>query len=334
MSGTPTSDPPTAHGDAPGVVVSHLRASYDRHVFTDVSFTVPAGTTTVVSGPSGIGKSTLVRVLLGQQAPDRGEINIGGRSLIGTSRTELADVHRHTGFLFSGLDAGARGRKGLDPTDGLEADPSDGVEKSATVGDNVRRALTGRQASDRDDDRVRRTLTAFDLVDDEHRRAGELGAGAWRRLALARVFVTGPTLVLLDDPVASLEPADRDAVVAGIARMRADGAAGRPTIVIACFDLTTVRELGDQLVPLISGRVRVAGPPAELLDGIETDYDFAARFSVGGKTFEKDSKEALDEHQYGAGLITFDQRVFITSIAVLGVLFLLAVAAVVVLHLL
>ena len=68
--------------DAPDVAVLHLRASYDRRVFTDVTFTARAGAVTVVSGPSGIGKTTLVRVLLGRRAPDRGDITIGGRSVV------------------------------------------------------------------------------------------------------------------------------------------------------------------------------------------------------------------------------------------------------------
>lgn len=319
-SPSPTDDGSAAGGTAPEVAVRHLRASYDRRVFTDVSFTAPAGLVTVVSGPSGIGKTTLIRILLGRLGPDRGDVTVGTRSTIGASPAQLAAVHARTAFLFSGLDAGAEGRKGFHP--GSDDVPDDGVEPRRSVADNVK-------AVSASDDRARQSLTDFDLDDVADERADRLDGGAARRLRLARVFATDPALVLLDDPVAALSPAERDAVVAGLVRARTSSRADPATVVLACHDLTTTREVGDRLVTLISGRVRREGAVSELLEGIETDHAFASAYAVGGKEIAEKSSKALGEHRTSVGLHDYDQRLFIGAITVLGVLFLAAIVAVV-----
>jgi ABC-type multidrug transport system ATPase subunit len=302
------------------VVVSHLRASYDHRVLTDVSFTAAPGATTVVAGSPGSGKTTLVRILLGRMTPDGGEVTIGGRSPVDASPAELAALHGRTRSLFSGIDAGSVGRRSSARID----DPDDGVDPKADVGGNIRRALVDTAGPGAVDDRVRRCLATFDLTDDEHRRARDLDPGTRRRLALARVFVTDPTLVLLDDPVGALEPADRDAVVAALRRARTASAA---TIILTCYDVATTKAVGDHLVALVGGRVRTEGPVDRLLHLIRSDDDYATQFGVGGKAFAGDSTASLAEHKKLLGLRGYDQRLLVGCIAVIGLLCLLAILA-------
>lgn len=296
MPATPT-DGAAGHGapdrDAPEVRVSDLRASYDRRVFIDVTFTVRPGTTTVVWGPSGVGKTTLVRLLLGWLEPDRGDVTVGGRSVAGVGRAEGADVHHRTGVLLTGRGAGDVGRRGWTPRDDRDKG-DDGVVTGMTVGDNVRGALAGR-----DDDpgaleeRAQGHMVEFDLVDHEHQQVDRLPADVRRRLGLARVFAGDPTLVVLDDPVAGLEPAERDAVVASLRAVRASHS---PTMIVTCHDLATTRAIGDDLVTLRAGRVGERGPAAELLAGITTDAEANDRFALVAGIADE-SQEALGHYK-------------------------------------
>lgn len=303
--------------DAPDVVVTDLRASYERRVLTNVSFTAAAGRTTVLAGPPGCGKTTVVRIVLGRLSPDRGDATVGGRSVVGVGPRELADVHRDTRFLFSGLDAGAAGRKGTDRRG--TGDPEDGIVARSSVAENVAGALG--DGSDTDE-RVRRCLETFDLTGDADRLARDLGAGALRRLALARVFVTDPRLVVLDDPVAALDPPDRDAVVEALREVRATSPA---TILLTCYDVTTIKAVGDDLVALVNGHVRAQGRVDRLLRLIESDDEYAMHFAMGARPFAGSSTASLAEYRKILGLRGYDQRAVLWSTTAVGVVCLVVI---------
>lgn len=293
--------------DRPAVVVDGLRASYDRRVLIDVTFTAAPRTTTVISGPPGSGKTTLARIILGSTRPDHGEVLIGARSVVGATPSELANIHGRTGFLFSGLDTPSIGRKGWAQRVG---DPDDGVVAKADVAENVRRAAPGI-----DDIGLGACLEAFGLTNDVRRRAGDLGPGARRRLALARVFVTDPALVVLDDPVAALDPVDRDGVVEALRRARA---ATDATIVMTCYDLTTTKAVGDHLVALAGGRTKAQGPVDRVLRLIQSDEDYANQFVMGGKKLADTSSLSLDEHRTLLRFAGGRQSVLLVCILLVG----------------
>ncbi len=151
----------------------------DRRVLDDVSLTVPTGQTHALQGPSGIGKSTLLRVVSGLLAPDQGRVLISGRDV-----TSVPVHERSVGFvfqdsqLFPHLDVAGNIAFGL-RMQGLE------------------RSLIGKS--------VVEWLARVDLSDRAHQDVRTLSGGEIRRVALARALAPRPHVLLLDEPFTGLD---------------------------------------------------------------------------------------------------------------------------------
>ncbi|WP_225099928.1 thiol reductant ABC exporter subunit CydD [Streptomyces sp. CoH27] len=238
-----------------GVTVRYPGRSADA--VTDVSFTVEPGETVALVGPSGVGKSTLLNVLLGFVEPAAGRVRVGGADLAGLDleewRSRIAWVPQRP-HLYAG-----------------------------TIAENVRLARPGA-----DDGAVRRALRdagALEFVDALPEGVdtvlGEYGAGLSagqrQRLALARAFLADRPVLLLDEPTAALDGATEGEVVAAVRRL----AVGRTVLlvvhrpalldvadrVVRLKDSHTPRELGSPGPRPLHPRPR---PPATQLDGLES----------------------------------------------------------------
>lgn len=231
---------PLAPGTPPalrfeGVSVVHPGRSVPA--LDEVTLTVPAGRTLLLTGPSGSGKSTLLALLLRFIDPDTGRVLVSGDG----EAVDLAELdpdqwRRHLAWL-----------------------PQHPYLFDATVADNIRLGVP-----DADDAAVRLAAELAEaheviaaLPDGYATRLGERGsrlsAGQRQRIALARAFLRrlhGAGLVLLDEPTAHLDPDNAAAVRRGIARML-DGATG---VIVAHDDGWT--DLADEHVQLVHGRVR------------------------------------------------------------------------------
>jgi ABC-2 type transport system ATP-binding protein len=188
-------------------------------------------------GPNGAGKTTLLRMLATVLAPDRGHLRILGADP-GTRDGRLA-IRRRLGY--------------------LPQEP--GFHQSFSAFDFVDYVAILKEWTDRRPrhDEVRRVLELVGLADVSKKRIRQLSGGMRRRLAIAQALVGAPDLLLLDEPTAGLDPEQRLRF-----RELLGSTAREATVLLSTHQTDDVAALCQQVVVLLSGRVRFHGPPSEL----------------------------------------------------------------------
>jgi iron(III) transport system ATP-binding protein len=165
-----------------GVAVEHQGTT----VLEEVSVTIAAGEILTVAGPSGAGKTTLARVVLGFQRPSRGVVELGGRRLSRGDRLDVPPEERGLAAVFQDL----------------------ALWPHLTVAAHLRFVLGARGVARAEHEpRVRATLEQVDLAALADRHPDQLSGGERQRVALARALVVRPQLLVLDEPFANLDVA-------------------------------------------------------------------------------------------------------------------------------
>jgi len=188
-----------------------------------------------ILGPSGSGKSTLLRILAGFEAPDTGEMHLGGVRLDG-----LPPERRDTNTVFQGY--------ALFPHLSVFENVAFGLRMKRTP----RESLT---------DRVVEALTLVGLPDFGHRRPSSLSGGEQQRVALARALVNRPALLLLDEPLAALDRKLRIRMQGELARIQAETGV---TFIHVTHDQEEALRLADRLAVMNGGRFLQVGTPDEV----------------------------------------------------------------------
>lgn len=204
-------------------------------------FAAPGGVTALF-GRSGSGKTTLMRIIGGLVRPRLGRVVVAGETLVDTARGIMVPPHRRRiGYVFQ------EGR----------------LFPHLTVRQNL---LFGRWFASRREPGTE--LEAIvDLLGIGHilnRRPGALSGGETQRVAIGRALLAKPRLLLMDEPLASLDDARKAEILPFIARLRDEA---RVPIVYVSHARTEVAHLADTVVLLEDGRVTAAGPSAEILSG-------------------------------------------------------------------
>jgi phospholipid/cholesterol/gamma-HCH transport system ATP-binding protein len=181
-------EPPPRHRDPDEPVISFrdVHLSFDRPILQGVSFDLAPGTTKIVLGGSGSGKTTILRLILGLLKPDAGSIDVDGIEVSGLGEEDLLPVRLKIGMVFQ---------------EGALFD-------SQTVGENVgyRLAEDGQMAEKEIEERVREMLGFVGLAPFYERMPSELSGGQRRRVAFARALVARPQIMLYDEPTTGLDP--------------------------------------------------------------------------------------------------------------------------------
>ncbi|MCF8092624.1 MAG: ABC transporter ATP-binding protein [Desulfotignum sp.] len=172
------------------VEVRHISKTFEQgdiavQALKDVSLCIEKGGFAALAGPSGSGKTTLLNIIGGLDTPDAGSIVMDGNAFADMSRTHLADLRLHrVGFVFQAYN--------LIPV------------LSALENVEYVMLLQGVPEKERHD-RARRILDDVGLENRYHRRPHELSGGQQQRVAVARAIVSGPSIVLADEPTANLD---------------------------------------------------------------------------------------------------------------------------------
>ena len=214
----------------------------DLVVLDGIDLDFELGLTTAIIGPSGTGKSVLVKHLVGLIRPDAGTVSVFGTDMAAADTRAMYAVRRRFGMLFQ---------------DGALFD-------SMTVGENVgfplehhRPDLSERQR----DERVEEVLEQVELPGFADRDVSELSGGQRKRVGLARAIVAEPEVVLFDEPNSGLDPMTSDSIDALILQMKA--ALGITFIVIS-HDIVGTFNVADRIGMLYGGKLIAYGTPAQL----------------------------------------------------------------------
>jgi iron complex transport system ATP-binding protein len=227
-----------------------------RTILEGIELTLEPGHLCVVIGPNGAGKSTLLRLLAGIDRPDSGALSLGGSALESMAPRERARRIAHlpqataAHWPLNGRDMVALGR--LPYGAGLEA---------PGAADTM--AIT-------------RAMARTDTAAFAARRIDMLSSGERARLALARVLATEAEVLLADEPVASLDPAQQ---LAAMDALREEARRGVITVVVL-HDLALVSRYADRIVVLSGGRIVGDGPPAAALAPDMLRQVYGARFEM------------------------------------------------------
>lgn len=229
---------PNAHTKGVKVTVRGLQKAFGRQtVLQGLDFEVAPGELFVIMGPSGSGKSVLLRHLIGLETPDAGEILIDGQPVDGGQIME----HYRLAMVFQ----------------------SGALLNSLTVGENVGLYLSEHRLKPPAEIHriVREKLELVGMAGTENKLPGELSGGMKKRVAIARALVMEPQLILYDEPTSELDPLIAVTIAEEIVRLNDRMGA---TSIVVTHDRDLAFGIADRMAIMLGGKLRAMGTPAQV----------------------------------------------------------------------
>lgn len=227
----------------------------DRAIFAGLNLTIQRGRITAIMGPSGTGKTTLLRLITGQLQPDSGQVIVEGQDVSKLTRTELFAMRRRMGMLF---------QNGALLTD---MDVFDNVAFPLREHTNLPDSMIGHI--------VLTKLQAVGLRGAWNLMPAELSGGMARRVALARAIVNDPAMLIYDEPFAGLDPISMGVILRLIRQM--NDALGLTSLVVS-HDVDEIALLADVSYILAGGKVVASGETKALKN---SDDELVRQFMNG-----------------------------------------------------
>ncbi len=251
--------PPTVEGPEPALVLRDRESSQgaaadalvrvrglsfahgERRIFDGIDLDIGRGRVTAILGPSGTGKTTLLKLIGGLLAPHAGTVEVDGTQVHGLSGRELCRLRTRMGMMFQGC----------------------ALLTDLSVFENV--AFPLREHTDLPESMIRRLvlikLEAVGLRGARDLMPGELSGGMARRVALARAVALDPMMVLYDEPFTGQDPITKGVLVTLIRHLND---AGSLTSVVVSHDVEETVAIADDVYVIADGKVMARGTPAEV----------------------------------------------------------------------
>lgn len=217
--------------------VKNVSKTFKDTVLDSVSFSVDTGSNVAVLGPSGSGKSTLLNCITGFETPDQGQILVNGVDI-----TRLPSNKRPLGMVFQNFS----------------------LFPNMTATENIAYPL---RVKGKDTNSVKDILTVIGMEEHADKLPKQLSGGQQQRVAIARALVYNPDVILMDEPLASLDLKLRIRLQKDIKQLLKD-----TTVVYVTHDFTEAFNMCDTIVIMNQGKVEQIGSPAEILDSPRSDF--------------------------------------------------------------
>jgi phospholipid/cholesterol/gamma-HCH transport system ATP-binding protein len=233
--------------------IRNLRTSFNGvPVLRGVNLTVRKGSTVVILGRSGAGKSVLLKNIVGLMAPDAGSVCIEGKEIVGMEPADLYSMRKRMGYLFQGA----------------------ALYDSMSVRGNLEFALRRREILSEDEvsGRVAEQLRLVGLENAIDKMPSELSGGMRKRIGLARALVTRPVIMLYDEPTTGLDPFTGRDISHLIQSLQQQS---EMTSIAVTHDLACARIIADKVAMLHDGIICFEGAFEEMEN---TQDEFVKRF--------------------------------------------------------
>jgi len=239
------------------IEIKELKKSFkDFTILDGVDLVVPEGKTTVIIGPSGTGKSVMIKHIVGLIRPDSGQIVINGKDVAKMNDQELNEIRKHFGVCFQ--DAA--------------------LFDSMNVGNNVafpfrvHTKMTNKQI----DERVAELLKEVGLSGVQEKMPSQLSGGMRKRVGLARAIAMSPQILLFDEPTTGLDPVMSNAINILIKDVQKKTKA---TSLVISHDIHGALMMADFMAMLYKGKIVFSGSPDDFVD---TNDPLIRQYMEGG----------------------------------------------------
>lgn len=236
----------------PVVEFSHVRIAFgELVVHKDVSFSVERGESLTILGPSGTGKTVLLKLLVGLLHPTSGSVSVFGDRVQEMDSDQLVELRRRVGMLFQG---GA-------------------LFDSLSVYENIAYSLRERDTYSEEeiDEIVFEKLRLVRLEEASNKYPPELSGGQKKRIGLARALASSPEIMLFDEPTTGLDPTSVRRIDELIVELREEFGM---TCISVTHDIESARRISDRWLLLADGKVAAHGPVSVLLEENKNVIDF------------------------------------------------------------